>query len=548
MKKQILLVQSLLLLPLVSTSSLLGMEYESTTVASSTAEHSDLSGSIPSLFEEGTTPLSLSITSETNAINGELALVEAEIAALDHDKVRKALHAELPFNIIIFNNVKEKKAAHQEKLKAFHAQLLSNNLILNSVKPKQEITELDSTADINKTVEVPLEAWKNTNKIFPIEEWEQYDVQTLDKLYDQTTEINGTFQTVVLKEQPLADISSEQKLFNKVVRQLNLRHKFINVALLKQPTMHPTHQEMLTKSIMITQTPQQTGLDSLPYTLQAGYKLGTHKAHHIIEYLFTDTGKKPAKKTYKYSVKSIDDVETGNSHTAEYQFDVTNKTHVQLLEDTLNYYMDNNNTQALMTLLDKCQCSAGELQINPRVAGDIDKYFDSIIKDKETETQFLLKKQHDEFTQKTNALIIALQEEFAQRVEALDKAYDKYAQETNDAFIKNADQIRQFNENTLAAYNLSPHYAFGKTKPQLYVTPEVSKTNPQAHLTRGKVHMTQQDVKDVYNNHILLEKVEMHKSMTAANNECFDLLEHLGAIKLATQGVKLLTNYSTTTK
>lgn len=527
MKKQILLVQSLLLLPLVSTSSLLGMDYEQpTTVATSTTEHSDLSGSIPLLFGEGTTPLSDS-TLELNEVYAEMERVDKEMAALERDAyLAITWNQDLPLSPEEQLELADKK---YYTFKAIHDQVLSNQIILNSPKQEQKTIELDSTADINKTVVAPLEAWK-TAKVITTE-----DAET--KLSDnQLKLLNAIVKEKVTLKAPEAKVATvkerEYWVENHNKFQGVLNQLVNNPIELKEPKKLPTHQEMLTKSIMITQTPAKTGLDDLPYKYQAGYKLGTHKAHHIIEYLFTDVAK-TEKKKYKFAVDGIDNIET--AHTAEYLFDLTNKTHVQLLEDTLEYYMSQNDTQALMTLLEKCQCTAGELQINPRVAGDLDLYFETVTKDKETETQLTLKKQQAEYAQKANALVMALQKEVAQRVEELDKEYDKYAEATNNAFIKNADHIRQLNENALAAYSLSPHYAYGKSKSQKY-------------MTYQKVHTTQQDVKDVCSNNRLLAKVGMQEPMTAANDACCYLLEHVSAIKGATQKIKLLTDYSANTK
>ena len=188
-----------------------------------------------------------------------------------------------------------------------------------------------------------------------------------------------------------------------------------------------------------------------------------------------------------------------------------------------------------MYLLEKCQCTAGELQINTRVVSKLHQYFENIIKNEEADSKIILKNKNDEYVAKSNALIVALQDELIQRTKQLYEEFNTYTKECDDTFTKKAHYIRQLKKNVLATHVLAPDLKLSKHECSDVIHYACS------HVTKTKVYMTQQDVKAVCSNEQLLKKIELDKSMNTIQQNTYNLLEHVSAIKRATQGVKLLT-------
>ena len=515
MKRHILLIQSLLLLPLISTPSLFSMEpqdgnltpqkytsgdnlgekYDSAAEGDLAESTGSLAVSMAALFEDAQPLLSVStMNREKNEINQEIDLLEAELTAFAEQSAA-AKETVQPADVIQMANLK------QDMFEELHNQLLKDPVALK------------------KTPEA-------THTTTPVEDWVEKYEQCAAKQQNLLDTIASN--KIILKNNLKPTLLEQQEKLITITKLLTNGPKVE----LKTPKNYPTASALLTESIMITPTPAKTGLADLPYSYQAGYACGTHKAHHIIEYLFTDMG---TDNTEAKKIKfNVDGIAPDNTKTVHYLFDIKNETHIELLEQTFNYYISQNDDQALMNLLEKCQCTAGELQINPRVAGKIHNYLAGIIKNEEADSQLILKNKNDAFIQKSNALVLALQEELVKRTKEMHEEFDKYNKECDDTFAKKTAYIRQLEENAIAAHILSPDLKPSKKECSHAID------SLRSHATKAKVYMTQQDVKAVCSNDRLLKKIELSEPMAALKKDSLFLLAHVSAINSATHGVTLL--------
>jgi len=285
---------------------------------------------------------------------------------------------------------------------------------------------------------------------------------------------------------------------------------------------------LLSESVMITSVPSKKGLADLPYK----YQYWNTQPYEIIEYLFTNAEKiDTEKRHYKFTV----DIETDDSKPAQYLFDLTNETYLELLEQTFSYYIEQQDTDKIIALLDKCQCTAGELQLSPRIAGKLHDYLENLTRQEEQKAKVILENKADEFVTKSNARIIALQEEFTKRAEELQQEFDNYQKDYNNTLEQKAASMRHLKENTIATHILCSDLKLGKTKCSDSIDCLRSKE------TKAKVYLTQEDVSTVYSNGRLLNKMELSKPMATLQQNTQDLLRHINAINKATHNVKLLT-------
>jgi hypothetical protein len=268
----------------------------------------------------------------------------------------------------------------------------------------------------------------------------------------------------------------------------------------------------LAESTMITSIPSKKGLADLPYYYQ--YYASTPET--VIEYLFTNQ-------------------ETDTTKPAQYLFDLNNETHIELLEQTFSHYIDKQETNKIITLIQKCQCAAGELPLSQRAAGKLHDYLETLTRQEEGTAKIILKNKADEFVTKSNALVIALQEEFTKRVEELQQEFDHYQKDYNDTLEQKAAHMRLLKENTIATHALCSVLKLKTTECSDSIACLRSKT------TKKEVYLTQEDVSTVYSNERLLNKMELSKPMAALQENTKDLLEHIEAINRSTHKVKLLT-------
>lgn len=567
MKKHIVLIQSLLLLPLIPSASLFGMEPQDGSLTSEKyttsdnnlgekyygAEEGDLAKLTGSLAEPEQPLLSESIIvnyKQVNEIDQEVDRLNAELAALNSQSDFD-MYSDQPLSTQDWLRTAETK---EQSFKNIH-QLLSNPVILHSAQPNKKTTELATTEVWMEKYQALIQECQN-----PLEHKEAAlnEFKTKQPTLKTASILEVTEIAPVVVEDWVRPYIAYNKAADAIAKNA-LAGIAKNAPTIDQKLTLPTPQftkwgekkqavlksstptavlSLLSESVMTTPTLAKTGLADLPYAYQAGYGSGlTHSAWDVIEYLFTDvaTPNITKKKKYKFPVDGIDTtVETSNTTLAHYLFDIDNETHLKLLEETFDYYVDQKNTAKIVTLLDKIDCAAGKLHISPRVAKKLHTYIDAVIQKEEENSKLTLQEKSSKFVATNNALVVALQEEYAKRIKDIEDEFAKYNKDHNDTIAKNADHIRNLRHLTLTTHVIAPSLQRKEDK--------CSDIIDQLHPGKKNktVYMTPDDIHNAYSNTQLLKKMQLSEPMAQLQSNTQWLLENTSAINRATQNIKLL--------
>jgi len=215
-------------------------------------------------------------------------------------------------------------------------------------------------------------------------------------------------------------------------------------------------------------------------------------------------------------------------------FDPHNETHVEYLEQALDFYVNTNNIERLTAMLEICQHHLGKLDINEKIARKVHNFLELTAAQREIETKDILEKKYTQFVATQNALIIALQEEVAKRTKELHDKFHQHATDCDNTLAAQADYIRSLKSGTANVHGIKPQLKRAKNEP-------CSDKINCLSSTYNKVYMTQADVDNVYTNQHILGKIGLISNTINLYDNTRDNLDHIDTIQKATETIKLLT-------
>jgi hypothetical protein len=517
MKKNILLVKSLLLLPLVTPVSAFSMmpekfrtdlltpaerkeKREQKKLSNSsdnvnrqnieTAIAEDIMSGILSQFPTAITisDVALNVTTdqlptEATVSNEEVQNVYDLITNVDRDAMDKAdvkgelfsaVHYELRNNTTPLKSRKIIKpnvpARHQDVLKN-----VLNDLVTNP-------TTLKTPKTIEVSQAAPIDCWVEKHQAFQ---------NVLHQLVKSEVTLKTPKAIETSQAAPIDYWIEKHQAFQNVLHQL-----VKNKVALKTPKLNASDLE---QSVVVAEIPTEKGLSGWMYR----HSLARRGKENIIYDALVDGS-----------------------------FNQKNEDHRKMLDYALNFYVDNNNRERLMSMLEICQYLAGEFELNEITARKVHNFLENITTETEAASKLTLENKGQQFETQRNALLAAYQEEIANRTKALHAELTRYEKDCDDTFTIEADLIRTLKTGTIILHTINPRLLLKKSEP-------CSDKIQCLSSKYNKVYMTQADVDSVYSNERLLRAIEVDKSMATIKNNTHDLLAKITAINQTAQEIEV---------
>lgn len=213
-------------------------------------------------------------------------------------------------------------------------------------------------------------------------------------------------------------------------------------------------------------------------------------------------------------------------------FNSNNETHLKMLDDAFNYYVDNNNRDRVIKALEICQYLEGDIELNELTARKVHNFLENITAEKEKAAEATLATKRDLFMTQRNTMIIALQEDLARRTKELNDQLNNYEQACTDAFTVEANQIRTLKTSTAIIHALNPRLLLGK---QESCSDKIDCLSTK-HI---KKYMCQADVDTVHSNERILKRIKADEKMVSLKENTLDLYSQIAFVNRTAQDIKM---------